>query len=227
MATQEATIQVPHAGPAHERRALARSALRVFAREGWQRSDTEAVAAEAGVDASTVRRYYKDKEQLFLGVLLESTASVSAALTAIAERHLTRITDLEPDLIAFGLAWQSPIADYPDHFALVRRISAEVSVLPQIVMEIWQNAGPRPARRELARHLQRLSEEGVLAIEDGDADLAAGRFILLTSTGIVQRTFHGTVPLGEREIEQHITDGVRDFLSLYRPAGRPSPDAGA
>lgn len=141
MATQEATIQVPHAGPAHERRALARSALRVFAREGWQRSDTEAVAAEAGVDASTVRRYYKDKEQLFLGVLLESTASVSAALTAIAERHLTRITDLEPDLIAFGLAWQSPIADYPDHFALVRRISAEVSVLPQIVMEIWQNAG--------------------------------------------------------------------------------------
>ncbi|MFD3874392.1 TetR/AcrR family transcriptional regulator C-terminal domain-containing protein [Streptomyces sp. NPDC058623] len=213
MATPQATIERAPAGPTAERRDIVRAARTVLAREGWTRCTAEATAVEAGVPTDTVERHFPDQEQLLLSVLLDSSVSVAAALASVAESYLEEITDLEQDLIALGRAWLAPLEAFREHFAIVRHISAEVSRLPVEAVQKWQDAGPRQARRELARRLQRVAAKGLLDI--ADADQAAERFILLVPSTVVQRSFLGALPLPEAEADALIADGVADFIRLY------------
>ncbi|MFE5580144.1 TetR/AcrR family transcriptional regulator [Kitasatospora sp. NPDC056531] len=214
MATLQATIAI-QAGPAEERGDVVRAARTVFAREGWTHTTVQAIAEEAGLEPAAVDHYFRDKEQLLLSVLLDSAASVAAALTVIAEDHLVEIDDLEADLTALGRAWLAPLATFPKHFAIVRHISAEVDRLPAGVLEMWQTAGPRQAQRELARRLQRIADAGLLDI--ADADHAAGRFVQLVAGSVVQRSFHGALPLADFETDALIAAGVADFIRLFGP----------
>ncbi|MFD8980034.1 TetR/AcrR family transcriptional regulator [Streptomyces sp. NPDC059564] len=215
MATPTATIERAPCGSAEERREIVRAARSVLAREGWTRSTPEATAAEAGVSPAAVQRHFPDQEQLLLSVLLDSSASVAAALASVAESYLAEITDLKQDLIALGRAWLAPLEAFREHFAIVRHISAEVTRLPAEAVEKWQATGPRQARRELARRLQSLAARGLLSIPD--ADQAAERFILLVPSGVVQRSFLGALPLPRAESDALIADGVADFIRLYHP----------
>lgn len=216
MATPLATTARTQAGPAEERRDVVRAARTVFARTGWTHTTVELIAAEAGLEPGTVDHYFKDKEQLLLSVLLDSAASVAAALTVVAESHLGDVgEDLESDLHALGRAWLSPLTDFPEHFAIVRHISAEVTGIPAGILEMWQTAGPRQAQRELARRLQRVADEGRLDI--ADADHAAGRFVHLVAGSVVQRSFHGALQLADFETDALIAGGVEDFVRLFSP----------
>ncbi|MEU3722441.1 TetR/AcrR family transcriptional regulator C-terminal domain-containing protein [Streptomyces sp. NPDC031705] len=218
MATPRATIERVPAGPAGpdgERRAVVRAARTVLAREGWRRCTAEATAAEAGVAPEAVGRHFPDHEQLLLGVLLDSSASVAACLTAVAESYLAETGDLREDLIGLGRAWLAPLEAFREHFAIVRHISAEVTTLPAGAVDKWQATGPRQARRALARRLEQVAGRGLLEITD--ADQAAERFILLVPSSVVQRSFHGALPLGRHEEDALIADGVDDFIRLYGP----------
>ncbi|MFG2695362.1 TetR/AcrR family transcriptional regulator [Kitasatospora sp. NPDC051984] len=214
MATLQATIAV-HAGPAEERRDVVTAARTVFAREGWTHTTVEAIAEQAGLEPAAVEHYFRDKEQLLLSVLLDSAASVAAALTVIAEDHLVQVDDLAADLAALGRAWLTPMTTFPEHFAIVRHIGAEVTRLPAGVLEMWQTAGPRQAQRELARRLQRIADAGLLDI--ADADHAAGRFVQLVAGSVVQRSFHGALPLADFERDALVDAGVADFIRLFGP----------
>ncbi|MFE9022974.1 TetR/AcrR family transcriptional regulator [Streptomyces sp. NPDC007808] len=219
MITPQATAERVQARPAEERRDVVRAARAVFAREGWTHTTLEGVAAEAGLEPAAVEHCFKDKGQLLLSVLLDGSASVAAALTVVAESHLADVTDLERQLTALGHAWLTPLAAFPEHFAIVRHIGAEATRLPAGLPQMWQTAGPRQAQRELARRLRRLADAGLLDITD--ADHAAGCFIQLVAAGVVQRSFHGALPLPDFEIDALIAAGVADFLRLFgpRPAG--------
>ncbi|WP_101258551.1 TetR/AcrR family transcriptional regulator [Streptomyces barkulensis] len=208
------TVRAP--GPAEERRHVVRAARGVFAREGWTHTTVEAVAAEAGTGPETVEHYFKDKGRLLLAVLLEGAAAVAAALTAVAEEHLAEVTDLERDLAALGRAWLTPLTAFPEHFAIVRHIGAETARLPAGVLEMWQSAGPRQTQRELARRLRGLADAGLLDV--ADADHAADCFVRLVVGGVVQRSFHGAVPLPDFETDALIESGVADFVRLFGPA---------
>ncbi|KUL31142.1 TetR/AcrR family transcriptional regulator [Streptomyces regalis] len=215
MATPQATVERVQAGPAEQRRDVVRAARVVFAREGWTHTTLEAVAAEAGREQAAVEHYFRDKEQLLLSVLLESSASVAAALTVVAESHLVDVTDLEQQLTDLGRAWVTPLETFPEHFAIVRHVSAEAPRLPADFLEMWQTAGPRQAQRELARRLQRLADAGLLDIVD--ADHAAGCFIQLVAADLVRRSFHGALPLADFETDALIAAGVADFVRLFSP----------
>lgn len=216
MATPTPTITRLQPGSAEERRDVVQAAREVFAREGWQHTTAEDVAERAGVAPETVERYFRDKERLLLSVLLESAAQVAAALTVAAEEHLVEVTDLERDLAALGRAWLAPLTDFPEHFAVVRHIGAEIGRLPAGLLEMWQSAGPRQAQRALARRFQRLGELGLLDV--ADADHAAERFIQLVAGCVVERSFHGACPLPDYETDTLVTRGVADFIRLFSPA---------
>jgi AcrR family transcriptional regulator len=215
MVIQQATIARVQAGSAEERRDIVRAARAVFAREGWTHTSVEDIALESGLDAATITHYFQDTERLLLTVLLEGAASVAAELTVIAENHLAEITDLEKDLAALGRAWLTPLAAFPEHFAIVRHLGAEISTWPAGVVEMWRTAGPRQAERELARRLGRVADKGLLVFDDPDR--AAERFIQLVAGGFVQRSFHGALPLADFETDALITAGVADFIRLYQP----------
>lgn len=62
---------------------LVAAAHRVFARQGYHRTQMQAVADEAGVGKGTIYEYFRSKDQLFLAVFHQLIADVQAEMLAI------------------------------------------------------------------------------------------------------------------------------------------------
>jgi AcrR family transcriptional regulator len=159
-----------------KRRAILAGALAVFARDGYTRASIDAIAAEARVSTRTIYNHFADKAHLFHAVMLASTCRVAEAQLALLDRHLGRatggtvtgrtVTDLETDLVAFGLAWLAPMPDFADHSALVQQVHAESAHIPAAAVEAWQEAGPLRVRRALGRRFAELADQGLLRVAD-------------------------------------------------------------
>jgi AcrR family transcriptional regulator len=215
MATGTATAGTRRGMP-EKRRAIVEAARTVFGREGYSRAGVDTIALEAGVSKRTIYNHFTDKEQLFQIVALEGAEQVTEAVGEILERHLRKIVDVREDLIAFGLERVAAVTAFPDHFALVRTIEAEVTRIPSAVLEVWKEVGPLSSHKKLAPYLRRIADRGLLALDD-DAERAANHFNLLTITDVNQRTFYGAVSLPEAEVSGIVIRGVDTFLRLYGP----------
>ncbi|MEU3253458.1 TetR/AcrR family transcriptional regulator [Streptomyces sp. NPDC006997] len=200
-------------GMPDKRRAITRAARAVFGREGYSRASVDVIAVEAGVSKRTIYNHFTDKEQLFQTVALEGAQQVTEAVGEILERHLRKIVDLREDLIGFGLERVTAVTRFPDHFALVRTIEAEVTRIPPDVLEVWKEVGPLSSHKKLAPYLRRIADLGLLVLDD--AERAANHFNLLTVTDVNQRTFYGALTLPESETTGIVVDGVDTFLRLY------------
>ncbi|WP_433327810.1 TetR/AcrR family transcriptional regulator [Spirillospora sp. CA-294931] len=202
---------------AEKREAIVLAAREVFLREGFARASVDAIAATAGVSKRTVYNHYADKERLFLSVIEETVAPVIAGFVQIAERHLGDVTDLEADLNAFGRDWVRLTVVFPEHPALLRLVIAEATHFPSLV-EAWRGAGSARGGRVLAEHLRRIGDRGLLAIPD--ADEAARHLTALVCNPPQSRSFFGTRPLADAEIDDLVGSAIRAFLRIYRPAER-------
>lgn len=208
MTSQNPVRGRPRGGLADKRRAILAGALTVFARDGYTRATIDAISTEAGVSTRTIYNHFADKAELFRTVIQESAERVAEFQTAIIERHLDKIVDLEADLIAFGRDWVTLTnAGHATHFTLVQQINAEAGHIPQDALDAWQHSGPLRVRGELAERMRRMAEQGLLRIED--PEWAALHFMLLIS---VANPSYRAVTLTEREIDEMVTAGVRAFL---------------
>ncbi|MGW6445747.1 TetR/AcrR family transcriptional regulator [Lentzea sp. NPDC055074] len=206
-------------GMPEKRAAITKAARVLFGREGYSRASLDAIAVEAGVSKRTIYNHFTDKDELFQSVAIEGAQQVTDAIAAILERHLRKIVDLREDLTAFGMERAAAVNEFPDHFALVRTIEAEVSWIPPAVLEVWREVGPLSSHLKLAPYLRRIAERGLLVLDD--AEQAANHFNLLTITDVNQRTFYGALPLPEAEVAAIVSSGVHTFLRLYGvPAGK-------
>ncbi|WP_338698057.1 TetR/AcrR family transcriptional regulator [Streptomyces sp. Q6] len=202
-------------GTAEKRQALLRGARTVFGREGYTRAGIDEIAAEAGVSTRTLYNHFGGKENLFREALLDSAAAVTAVHVAIAERHLSKVTDVEKDLVAFAREWMGRRGEHAAHMRLVRQIISEGTRLPAGVVEEWQRTGPRASVEAVRERLAELGARGLLAIdEDGSAE-AARYLMLLVPGSVTVDTFFGVVPMPEAEVEARVESGVRTFLKLY------------
>ncbi|TQF16885.1 TetR/AcrR family transcriptional regulator [Myxococcus llanfairpwllgwyngyllgogerychwyrndrobwllllantysiliogogogochensis] len=200
----------PRGGQGDKRQALLTGALTVFARDGYTRASIDMIADEAGVSTRTLYNHFQDKARLFQAVIEESASRVAEAQTALLDRHLRKVTNLETDLIELALAWGTPMPDSAEHFALVRQVNAEAGHIPAPAIKAWREAGPLRVRRELARHLRRLADEGLLRVEDPER--AALHFTRLVS---VPGPHDGGLTLTRKERAEHVASGVRVFLYGY------------
>ncbi|MFG1819159.1 TetR/AcrR family transcriptional regulator [Kribbella sp. NPDC049174] len=198
---------MPRAG---KRQDVLAGALTVFARDGYARASIDVIAAAAGVSTRTLYNHFGDKAGLFRAVIQESATKVAAAQLAIIEAQLTEITDLEADLVAFGIAWRTPMPDYAEHSALVRQVNAEAGHIPHEAIDAWQEAGPIAVRRALADRLAAFAADGLLRIDDPMR--AALHFSLLISGANPSYRGGSMTP---DEIKDAITTGVHAFLYGY------------
>jgi AcrR family transcriptional regulator len=200
----------PRGGLPDKRRAVLAGGLTVFARDGYTRASMDGIAAEARVSTRTIYNHFQDKAALFEAVIQDSAARVAEAQTALIDRYLRKVTDLEADLIEFGRAWLAPMPDFAEHSALVRQVNVEAGHIPQPAIEAWQEAGPRRVIRELADRLARLADEGLLHIDDPNR--AAHHFAVLIS--VPNPSFPGR--LREDDTAEMVASGVHAFLNGYR-----------
>ncbi|GAB3941416.1 TetR/AcrR family transcriptional regulator [Kribbella albertanoniae] len=183
-------------------------ALTVFARDGYARASIDVIAAEAGVSTRTLYNHFGDKAGLFQAVIQESATRVAAAQLAIVESHLTEITDLESDLVAFGIAWRTPIPDFAEHWALVRQVNAEAGHIPEDAIDAWQEAGPLAVQRAIADRFAAFAADGLLRLDDPVR--AALHFALLISGSNLSYR-GGPKP----DLADTVTTGVHAFLHGY------------
>ncbi|MEU6976590.1 TetR/AcrR family transcriptional regulator [Streptomyces sp. NPDC046371] len=201
--------------------AMVRAACGVFGRDGYARASVDSLAAAAGVSTRTLYNHFPGgKAELFRTVITWTANTVRDA--QLARLHALLDPDrpphpdlLERDLVALAYAFTDLIAEYPDHFALVRHIHAEAGHVPADVMGAWQQAGPAPVTEALAEALAGLADAGLLDVH-GDAALAAVHYVALSSATIVQRSHYGVVPLPKEETDRLLTGGVAAFLRAYR-----------
>jgi TetR/AcrR family transcriptional regulator, mexJK operon transcriptional repressor len=203
------------AGPKGE--AIARAALRLFLRDGYERTSVDAIAAEAGVSKRTIYNRYGDKENLFLSVLRDTYAAMMTTFREIAEAHLgparaAESTDVQQDLTAFAREVASRVTSSPERIALVRLVLAEAPFFPALIR---QEAGPQTMSGIIAGSLARLADAGRLAISDPAE--AAEHLIALTVNQINARTLFGVIPVSQAEIDRLVTGGVAAFARAYRP----------
>lgn len=210
MSGQDTARPRPRGGLADKRRAILAGGLTVFARDGYTRASIDTISKEAGVSTRTVYNHFLDKPELFHAVIQESATRAAEVQIAIIERHLSKIVDLEADLIAFGLEFAVPPAGYAEHFALVRQINAEARHIPPAAITAWQEAGPRRVRRELARHMSRAKDRGLLRIDNPER----AAIHLMTLVSVVDPAFLGAVP-AQDEITEVVTSSIRVFLHGY------------
>ncbi len=197
------------AGPKGE--AIAQAALRLFLRDGYERTSVDAIAAEARVSKRTVYNRYGDKENLFLSVLRDTYTSMMATFREIAEKHLGDVTDVQRDLTAFALEVAGSMTTAPDRIALVRLIMTEAPFFPTLMRA---QQGPTTMHGNVTAYLARLGGEGRLAITDPSE--AAEHLVALTVDQINARTMFGVVPVSDAEVERIVTGGVAAFVRAYR-----------
>jgi TetR/AcrR family transcriptional repressor of mexJK operon len=180
-----------------KREQVLEGARRVFLREGFAASSTDAIAREAGVSKRTLYSYYPSKEDLF--------AEVLRALTV--ENPRTRVLDFvrgaEPEspeelrgaLVGLAKKVASTMMD-PEYLALLRTIIADSHRFPQLG-EIFRSTVPERGLGEVRAMLKRAQENGVVVVGDPE---------------VMTRMFMGTL------LTYTMIDG------LFRP-GRPRPPA--
>ncbi|MEV3860568.1 TetR/AcrR family transcriptional regulator [Streptomyces sp. NPDC050095] len=205
----------PRKGTVEKRQALLRGARTVFGREGYTRAGIDEIAAEAGVSTRTLYNHFGGKENLFREALLDSAAAVTAAHVAIAERHLSKVTDVEKDLLAFAREWMGRRGDHDAHMLLVRQIIAEGHHLPAGVVEEWQRIGPRATVEAVRARFVEIGEQGLLAVDKANSAEAARYFMLLVPGSVTVDTYYGVVPMSAAEVDARVESGVATFLRLY------------
>jgi AcrR family transcriptional regulator len=60
------------------------------------------------VSTRTISNHYGDKASLFRAVIVDSAQRAAQHQIDVVRPYLSRVTDLEEDLVAFGVAWASP-----------------------------------------------------------------------------------------------------------------------
>ncbi|MGW6687484.1 TetR/AcrR family transcriptional regulator [Streptomyces sp. NPDC054961] len=200
--------------------AIASASCTLFGREGYARASVDALAAAAGVSTRTLYNHFPGgKAMLFATVVTWTSTRVREAQVAMIDAVLDPARpphpdDVERDLVALAHAFIGLMADYPDHFALVRHIHAEADHVPPEVLEAWTNAGPGPVGRALADAMEGLAAAGLLDVH-GDAALACTHFMALTSQPILQLSHYGVLPIPQPQVDRLVTGGVAAFLRAY------------
>jgi TetR/AcrR family transcriptional regulator, mexJK operon transcriptional repressor len=193
-----------------KRQAIAAAALTLFARDGYERTSVDAIAAEAGVSKRTVYSHYGDKENLFLLVLRETFAQMRERFAEVLLQSLSDATDVEKSLVNGIRETVMKVSHAPERVLLVRLVIAEMPHFPALP-EIVRNRAIQPI---IAEAVTQLAKAGLLSLDD--PELAADHLSALTFGQINNRSMMGTLPLSDAEIDRIITSGVRVFLCAYR-----------
>jgi AcrR family transcriptional regulator len=190
-----------------KRAAIERAARDAFGRLGYARANIDLIAAEAGVSTRTIYNHFENKLQLFSAVLVDGATSVADAFVDQVDAGFGGV-DLVTDVTVLAGAIVAHRVRFPEHFALVRRMSVETDHFPPEVIQAWLEGGPRRVRGVIIARLEQLQAAGRLTLPDPQA--AARHLVALTTSELLTEPEPGSRPsAGE------LAAAVRVFLHGY------------
>jgi TetR/AcrR family transcriptional regulator, mexJK operon transcriptional repressor len=197
-----------------KRAAIVQAALRLFLRDGFERTSVDAIAEEAGVSKRTIYNHYGDKENLFLSVIGDTYDSMIAAFAQLIDQYLGDVPGnaIEENIIAFACEAALMAARSSVRVALVRLMTSEAAHFPEL--QIMQMR-PRSITSVIAERLTMLAARGLLEIPEPEE--AANHLFALTMGQMNNRSLFGALQLADADVEHMATSGARAFLRAYLP----------
>jgi TetR/AcrR family transcriptional repressor of mexJK operon len=197
--------------------AIAGAALVLFARDGYERTSVDAIAAEAGVSKRTVYSHYGDKETLFLLVLRETYDTMRERIGDIVDRNLRDVGEVRPALTVCIREIVRTITRAPERATLIRLVISEAPHFP-VILDMWHSRSIVPL---IAEPLAKMAAAGML--DTDDPAQAAEHLNALTIGQVSNKSMMGTIQLSESETDRIITSGIAVFLRAYLPTpGHPA-----
>lgn len=201
-------MSVPPTSSASKHAAIESAALKLFLRDGYDRTSVDAIAAEAGVSKRTVYSHFGDKENLFLTAIRDTRDELRERIREIVEQTMTG-DDAESALLACVRGIAQVSSRSPERAAMIRLLVVTLPYFPEF-QELWRQRSISPL---LEAGLERLAKTAPLAIDDFEE--AAGHLSALTIGQVNNRSIMGTIPLSDAETEAILTSGVAVFLRAY------------
>lgn len=198
-----------------KRKAIIEAATTLFLRNGYQGTSVEEIAALAAVSKQTVYKNFGDKERLFSDIILGITASAEEFAADVAVT-LGATDDVDEELHQLARRYLKSVMR-PQVLRLRRLVIGEAGRFPDLARAYYARA-PERVLTALAAGLQRLSERGLLRLDDPHR--AADHFAFLILGRPLDRAMfcgdhHG---LTDAELEHSADQGVRVFLAAYTTA---------
>ncbi|WP_417852061.1 TetR/AcrR family transcriptional regulator [Blastochloris viridis] len=200
-----------------KRRQILMGADRVFSAMGFDAASMNDITREAGVSKGTLYVYFATKEDLFSALIEEKRRE--------HVEDVFKLIDDDPDvrttLLRFGAAFARFLTS--DWTLRAQRIVLGVTERMPEIGRGFYTEGPGRCRPILADYLRRMTERGLLAVDD--AAFAAAQFTELCQTNLVRPRLYRAIDTApsDAEIAYVIGKAVEMFLAAYgRPAGAPS-----
>jgi AcrR family transcriptional regulator len=172
-------------------------AAKVFARQGYDQTTMQELAASMDLATGALYHYFSGKEQLLTAIcdqLMEPLLDQATELLAMAQ-------DPEERLRALVRAWVGHVVEHRDHMLVFQQERHAIETGAN-----WRRV--RDSRKAFERLVQRaLERAGVAGSDDGD-----GRLALMALLGMVNHTAQWYRPRG-RLTPEEIADGYLELLT--------------
>ena len=186
------------------------AATATFLRHGYAGASMDQVAATAGVSKQTIYKHFRDKEQLFTRLVLDSVQEIDA-LVQMVSTTLGDSTDPAADLSDLAENFLSALLQ-PELVALRRLVIAEAERFPH-VGRAWYEQGFERVLATLSSCFAQLDRLGQLATPD--PALAASHFVGMVLWIPVNRVMFSGEAYGKAEIARLARAGAEAFLAAY------------
>lgn len=195
-----------------KRKAILAAATEVFLRDGYLGASMDEIAAQSSVSKQTVYKQFTSKEALFVEIVTSMTKDAGDVV------H-NQTPDLEEggDLATYLTDYayrQLVVVLTPRIMQLRRLVIGEVSRFPLLAAALYEG-GPKRAIATLAKLFARLSDQGLLALED--PLVGASQFNWLVMSAPLNQAMllgDGAIPKPP-ELRRHAAEAVRFFLAAY------------
>jgi len=197
-----------------KRTAIVGAATTLFLRNGYQGTSVDDVAAMAAVSKQTVYKNFGDKQQLFSTIVLGVTATAQEFADHLM--NAPEDDDVETELRTIARRYLGSVMR-PQVLQLRRLVIGEAGRFPDLARAYYERA-PQRVLGALAVKLRRLSERGLLRVDDPSA--AADHFaFLILGKPLDKAMFYGEdAGFTEAALERIADEGARVFLAAYRTA---------
>ncbi|AKU95300.1 Transcriptional regulator, TetR family [Labilithrix luteola] len=207
---------------ARKRKAIVDAATKVFLAGGYLGANVDEIASVSGVSKQTVYKHFENKEALFVEIVTNVSSTASDTVHNEAP-ELEEGGDVAAYLVDYAYR-QLTVVLTPRTMQLRRLVIGEVGRFPELARALYER-GPQRALDALAALFGRLTERGVLDVDD--PKVAASHFNWLVMSEALNRAMllgDAAIPK-PAELQKHAEAGVRVFLAAYggarSSAGRP------
>lgn len=192
-----------------KRRQILDGARKVFLDRGFDGASMMDIAKAAGVSKGTLYVYFKDKDDLFDGMVRgECVMQLDGVFDFDHGDH-----DVEAVLLRHGKAFVKALGN-PKRLSSWRTVIAVAERMPDVGRRLYES-GPARGVASLAAYLKAQTEDGILKVDD--YEVAASQFIeTCHATMLKPMLFNFGPPPTDERIDHVVRIAVRTFMAAYR-----------